>query len=166
MIKLKLDNVELPKYQTTDSAGFDVIANTIMKVYSGDREVIGNKLEKIQKDFIEKGVIKMRSFERILFGTGLTLAEIPKNTELQVRGRSGISLKRGLLTVLGTVDSDYRSEIGVILQNCNNFLSEVTRGERIAQLVCNKIDTPEIVEVDSITDTTRGTGGFGSSGKF
>jgi dUTP pyrophosphatase len=85
---------------------------------------------------------------------------------LQVRGRSGVSLKRGLLTVLGTVDADYRSEIGVILQNSNNFLAEVTRGERIAQLVCNKIDTSEIVEVDTIVDTARGEGGFGSSGKF
>jgi dUTP pyrophosphatase len=166
MIKLKLDNVALPKYQTAESAGFDVIANTIIKVYSGDRELIGNKLEKVQKDFIEKGIIKMRPFERMLFGTGLTLAGIPKDTELQVRGRSGVSLKRGLLTVLGTVDADYRSEIGVILQNSNNFLAEVTRGERIAQLVCNKIDTSEIVEVDTIVDTARGEGGFGSSGKF
>ncbi len=130
----------LPEYATALSAGFDLRANL-------DYEVV------------------LDSLERRLIPTGL-FVEIPAGYEMQVRPRSGLALKKGI-TVLnspGTVDADYRGEIGVILINLSREPFVVVPGERIAQAVIAKHETAEWEEVDSLEETTRGIGGFGSTG--
>ena len=100
-----------------------------------------------------------------LVPTGVAI-ELPEATEAQVRPRSGLALKH-LVTVLntpGTIDEGYRGEVGVVLINHGPTTFHVTRGMRIAQLVVQKRWTVEVVEVDGLADTTRGTGGFGSTG--
>lgn len=167
MIKLKLEKgIELPKYATEESAGLDIIANSIKKVYKGEKEVDEHKLNKICKGFEKNGYIKLRPFERILFGTGITVADMDKSLELQVRSRSGITLKRGLFVANqpGTIDADYRGEIGVIIYNSNPYLIKVEYKERIAQLVPKRIERPRIEEVEIIKESKRSSGGFGSTG--
>jgi dUTP pyrophosphatase len=102
---------------------------------------------------------------RALVPTGLAL-ELPKSHEAQVRPRSGLALKNGVtvLNAPGTIDSDYRGEIGVILVNHGAEPFEVTRGARIAQLVVAKVEQATLVEAKAITKTKRGAGGFGSTG--
>lgn len=172
MIKFLVEEgVSLPKYGTELASGMDVTAFKILKVFRGDREVEPENLEKIQKGFEERGYIKLRSLERILFGTGIK-AVLPENLELQVRSRSGISLKRGLSVINspGTVDADYRGEIGVILYNSTPFLNKVEKGERIAQLIPAEVARPEIEQITEgefnilNLKTERGSGGFGSTG--
>lgn len=160
------EGVELPKYETPNSAGLDVKAISILKVFKGDAEVEGDKLEKIKENFIERGFIKLRGFERILFGTGIKVADMPQDVELQVRNRSGVALKRGLLVANspGTVDSDYRGEIGVIIYNSSPFLNKVEKNERIAQIIPAKVHKEEFNVVLTSTETSRGEGGFGSTG--
>ncbi|MGB3542749.1 dUTP diphosphatase [Rubrivirga sp.] len=100
-----------------------------------------------------------------LVPTGIQIA-LPEGTEGQVRPRSGLAFKRGV-TVLnspGTIDSGYRGEIGVLLINHGSEPFEVTRGERIAQLVVSRYEPIRFVEVDALEDTERGAGGFGSTG--
>lgn len=166
MIKFKTEGVELPHYATIGSSGMDVVANSILKAFKGDQEITGEKLEKMQKGFEERGYIKLRGFERILFGTGLTVADMDNDLEVQVRARSGVALKRGLLVANspGTVDSDYRGQVGVIIYNSTPFLNKVEKGERIAQLVSMKIAKPVILDSDVIYETERAEGGFGSTG--
>jgi len=167
MIKFKLEEgVKLPKYESTGASGFDVIAHSILKAYKGDTEITGEKLQKMQDGFNERGYIKLRPFERILFHTGLTLADMNQSLEIQVRARSGVALKRGLMiaNAPGTIDSDYRGSCGVIIYNSTPFLNQVDRGERIAQFVPSisaRIIPEEELEI-SVTD--RGENGFGSSG--
>ena len=141
-LKKTIEEVEIPSFGSELSSGFDVKAMRILKVFKGDTEVIGEKFEKIQKAFEEKGSIKLRAFERVLFDTGLQVADIEHKIadtmiELQVRSRSGIALKQGLIVANqpGTIDEDYRGTIGVILMNSTPFLSEIKKGERIAQIV-------------------------------
>lgn len=159
------EGVEMPKYQTEGSVGMDVRAHRILKAFKGDQEISEEKLEKIKDNFEKNGRIMIRSFERVLIGTGL-YPQLPENTELQVRSRSGMSLKKGLVVMNqpGTVDSDYTGEIGVILYNSTPFLIGIEKGERIAQLVANTVDKPIIKEVLEIEETKRGSGGFGSTG--
>ena len=167
MIKFKLEEgVELPKYESALASGFDVVAHSIIKVFKGDKEVTGEKLDKVRQSFNDRGHIKLRPFERVLFGTGLTLADINTSLEIQVRARSGVALKRGLLVANspGTIDSDYRGPVGIIIYNSTPFLNKVEKGERIAQLVPAKTAKPVILESDFIADTERGEGGFGSTG--
>ena len=97
--------------------------------------------------------------------TGVAI-ELPEATEAQVRLRSGLALKHSVtvLNTPGTIDEGYRGEVGVVLINHGATAFHVTRGMRIAQLVVQKRWTVEVVEVDGLTDTTRGTGGFGSTG--
>jgi dUTP pyrophosphatase len=133
-------NNTLPKYETELSAGMDVRA------------------------FIETP-INLRPLERRLIKTGL-YAQLEKGYEIQVRPRSGLALKKGI-TVLnspGTIDADYRGEIGVILINLSseNFL--ISSGDRIAQIVISKHEQVEIKEVKIIDHTERGIKGFGSTG--
>ena len=135
----KSNNI-LPKYETELSAGMDVRA------------------------FI-KTPINLKPLERRLIKTGL-YAQLEKGYEIQVRPRSGLALKKGI-TVLnspGTIDADYRGEIGVILINLSseNFL--ITSGDRIAQIVISKHEQVEIKEVKIIDQTERGKKGFGSTG--
>lgn len=131
----------LPQYETKGAAGLDLKANLSESVF-------------------------LKPLERAIIKTGLFIA-LPQGYEAQVRPRSGLAAKKGI-TVLnspGTVDADYRGEVGVILVNLSNDIFEVTDGERIAQLVIAKHEQAEWVEVDELDATERGAGGFGSTGK-
>ena len=171
-LKKTIEEVEIPSFGSELSSGFDVKAMRILKVFKGDTEVVGERFEKIQKAFEEKGSIKLRAFERILFDTGLQVADIEHKIadtmiELQVRSRSGIALKQGLIVANqpGTIDEDYRGTIGVILMNSTPFLSEIKKGERIAQIVPGYVPAYKIDFTEEVTETERGNKGFGSSGK-
>ena len=133
--------VELPKYETKGSAGMDVRANI-------------------------KEPITLKSLERILIPTGLKVA-IPEGYEIQVRPRSGLAIKHGItmLNTPGTVDSDYRGELKVIVVNLSNETYTIEPNERIGQFVLNKIEQIEFVEVEELDSTERGEGGFGHTGK-
>lgn len=104
--------------------------------------------------------------ERLAVGTGLTFA-LPEGYEMQVRPRSGLALRHGITlpNAPGTIDADYRGELKVILQNSGGDPVTIRRGERIAQLVFARHETPEIEESDALSETARGTGGFGSTGR-
>jgi dUTP pyrophosphatase len=130
----------LPQYETTGSAGLDLRANIVEPISLG-------------------------SLERTLVPTGLFI-ELPHGYEAQVRPRSGLSIKKGLTLVNspGTIDSDYRGEIKIILVNLSNQPQTVEPGERIAQMVIAKYEQIEWAEVDVLSETERGTGGFGSTG--
>ena len=131
---------QLPKYETPDSAGVDLRANLAEP-------------------------ITLKPLERALVKTGLFMA-IPRGYEGQVRPRSGLAYKKGI-TVLnspGTIDADYRGELGVILVNLSNEDFVVEDGERIAQLVIAKCEQAEFNEVNELSETQRGEGGFGSTG--
>ena len=171
-LKKTIEEAEIPSFGSELSSGFDVKAMRILKVFKGDTEVIGERFEKIQKAFEEKGSIKLRAFERVLFDTGLQVADIEHKIadtmiELQVRSRSGIALKQGLIVANqpGTIDEDYRGTIGVILMNSTPFLSEIKKGERIAQIVPGYVPAYKIGFIEKVTETERGNKGFGSSGK-
>jgi len=169
-----------PIYGSALASGLDVTAHKILKVFRGDREIDPENLKKVQEGFNERGYIKLRSLERILFGTGLYPA-LPENMELQVRARSGMALKRGLsvLNGPGTIDADYTGEIGIILYNSTPFLNKVEKDERIAQLVPAIVTRPDIELIrengpidqqrrwvsghDPYKDD-RGEDGFGSTG--
>ena len=132
---------KLPEYETGASAGMDLRAN------------------------ISEAVI-LKPLARAIIKTGLFI-ELPVGFEAQVRPRSGLAAKHGL-TVLnspGTVDADYRGEIGVILVNLSNTDFKIENGERIAQLVIAKHERATWLEVNQLNDTARGEGGFGSTGK-
>ena len=112
--------------------------------------------------------VTLQPLERVLIPTGLYF-EIPEGYEIQVRPRSGLALKRGLtvLNTPGTVDANYRGEVGVILVNLSNEEQTVEPGERVAQLVFAKVDLMELEEIEVITkDTERGDQGYGDSGRF
>ncbi len=132
-------NHPLPKYQTELSAGMDLYAN----------------LEE---------TLTLKSLERKLIPTGLFI-ELPARYEAQVRPRSGLAIKNGItvLNAPGTIDADYRGEIGVILVNLSTESFTVNNGDRIAQMVIAKYETAEWQEVTSLTETDRGIGGFGST---
>ena len=100
-----------------------------------------------------------------LVPTGLVM-ELPEGVECQVRPRSGLALKHGITlpNSPGTIDPDYRGELGVILQNLGPAPVTLDRGERIAQLVFARFEAPDVLEVDHVSDTQRGSGGFGSTG--
>ena len=133
-------NNKLPQYETELSAGMDVRA------------------------FLDSS-ITLEPLDRILIKTGL-FAELEKGFEIQVRPRSGLALKKGI-TVLnspGTIDADYRGEIGVILINLSKDKFVISSGDRIAQLVVCKHEQPKIVLSNSLSGTQRGDKGFGSTG--
>ncbi|MBO4307542.1 MAG: dUTP diphosphatase [Bacteroidales bacterium] len=131
----------LPQYETSQSAGMDLRA------------------------YLPDGPIVLKPMERGLVKTGLFM-ELPAGYEAQVRPRSGLAIKKGI-TVLnspGTIDADYRGEICVILINLSQEEFVVTDGERIAQMVIARHEQADIIEVSEISDTERGTGGFGHTG--
>ncbi len=139
----KLENskdLALPKYETLGSAGMDLMAAI-------DEPII-----------LKSGEIK-------LIKTGIAIA-LEKGFEAQVRPRSGLALKNGItvLNTPGTIDSDYRGEICVILINHSKQDFTIARGMRIAQMVIAKYEQAKISEVENLDETTRGTGGFGSTG--
>ena len=133
-------DLPLPMYMTHGAAGMDLYANV-------EKDVVVNE-----------GTIK-------LIPTGISI-ELPVGFEAQIRPRSGLALKYGIsfVNTPGTVDSDYRGEINVIMINFGDKPFTVKRGDRIAQMVINKIETPEIIEVEELNDSSRGKGGFGSTG--
>jgi dUTP pyrophosphatase len=111
------------------------------------------------------GEVVLRPGERLLVPTGLVL-EIPPGWEGQVRPRSGLALRHGvgIVNAPGTIDSDYRGEVGVILINLGEAPFTLKRGDRIAQLVISRVETVEWEEADSLGNSGRGDGGFGSTG--
>ncbi|GAB4448436.1 MAG: dUTP diphosphatase [Bacteroidales bacterium] len=130
-----------PEYSTPFSAGMDLRAN------------------------IEKPIV-LKPMERVLVPTGLFI-ELPVGFEAQIRPRSGLALKKGItvLNTPGTIDADYRGEIGVILINLSNEEFVVNDGERICQMIISKHETIRWENVEILQETTRGEGGFGHTGK-
>lgn len=131
----------LPEYATSGSSGMDLRANLTEPV-------------------------SIKPLERQLIPTGLFL-EIPEGFEAQIRPRSGFAFKQGI-TVLnspGTIDADYRGEIKVLLVNLSNEAVTVNNGDRIAQMVFQKVESVQLVVTEALTDTQRGEGGFGHTGK-
>lgn len=144
MIEIKIVNngtQPLPQYATSGSAGMDLRAN------------------------IENPVL-IKPLDRKLIPTGLHIA-LPEGYEAQVRPRSGLALKKGItvLNTPGTIDADYRGDIGVILVNLSNEDYVVQPGERIAQMIINKYEQVEFKLVETLDETERGEGGFGHTGK-
>ncbi|QCX01817.1 dUTP diphosphatase [Aggregatimonas sangjinii] len=133
-------NHQLPHYETGASAGMDLRANISESV-------------------------TLQPLERAIIKTGLFIA-LPVGFEAQVRPRSGLAAKKGItvLNAPGTIDADYRGEIGVILVNLSNEPFVIEEGERIAQLVIAKHERAKWVEVTELSETARGVGGFGSTG--
>ena len=131
----------LPEYQTESSAGMDLNANLAES-------------------------ITLKSLERKLIPTGLFL-ELPSGYEAQIRPRSGLAIKNGItvLNAPGTIDADYRGEIGVILVNLSSEDFTINNGDRIAQMVIAQYETAKWQEVNSLNETERGEGGFGSTSK-
>jgi dUTP pyrophosphatase len=154
------EGVTPPVYATEGSAGFDFVANNFKFVYTGNKKVDA-------KDFINAyGQLVLEPGQRALIGTGVFVA-LPQGLELQVRPRSGLALKEGI-TVLnspGTIDADYRGEIGVILINHSEDNAYIKLGDRIAQGVVAPYVKIEWSQVDTLDETARGEGGFGHSGK-
>lgn len=132
----------LPEYKTSGSSGMDVRAN------------------------LDHACITLEPHKTVLIPTGLYL-EIPQGYEVQIRARSGLALKHGvsLANGIGTIDSDYRGEVGVILINMSDTPFEICDGDRIAQMVVARVEKMELVEVDSISQTERGAGGYGHTGR-
>ena len=130
----------LPNYETEASAGMDLRANI-------------------------SEAITLKPLERAIVTTGLFM-ELPIGFEAQVRPRSGLAAKKGItvLNAPGTIDADYRGEIGVILVNLSNEEFVVEDGERVAQLVIAKHERAEWIQVEELSETSRGAGGFGSTG--
>ncbi|RRQ49984.1 dUTP diphosphatase [Maribacter algicola] len=133
-------NHELPHYETEASAGMDLRANIDQP-------------------------ITLRPLERAIIKTGLFM-ELPIGYEAQVRPRSGLAAKKGItvLNAPGTIDADYRGEVGVILVNLSNTEFTIENGERIAQMVIAKHERAEWEPVEELSETLRGAGGFGSTG--
>ena len=133
------EGLPLPSYATAHAAGLDVVAAESLTLAPGERHAVA---------------------------TGFALA-IPEGYEVQVRPRSGLALKYGItcLNTPGTIDSDYRGEVKVILANLGDAQFEIRRGERIAQLVPAAVQRAELALVDALDETLRGAGGFGSTGR-
>lgn len=143
-MKIKIVNKSkhpLPEYKTKLSAGMDVRAN------------------------IDE-TVTLNSLERKLIPTGLYI-ELPEGYEAQMRPRSGLALNEGLglLNSPGTIDADYRGEIGIIVVNLSNNPVTIKDGDRICQMVIQRVEQAELFEVDTLDETERGAGGFGHTGK-
>lgn len=143
-MKVKIVNCSkhpLPEYKTKASAGMDIRANL-------------------------DTAVTLQPLERKLISTGLYI-ELPEGYEAQIRPRSGLALNEGLglLNSPGTIDADYRGEIGIIVVNLSNQVIVIEDGERICQMVINKFEQAEWIEVQELGNTERGEGGFGHTGK-
>ena len=141
MIKKLQKNIILPEYKTDGSSGMDLMANVeqTVKILPGEKKIIS---------------------------TGIIVA-IPEQYEIQIRPRSGLAAKSGIsvLNTPGTIDSDYRGEIKVILINLGKDIFEIKKNDRIAQMIVCPIIKVELEEVESLPETVRGKGGFGSTDK-
>jgi dUTP pyrophosphatase len=140
LIKRLSKNVPLPKYETDGSSGLDLSANIDIK-------------------------IEIKPGETKIIPTGLFVG-IPKNFEIQIRPRSGLAAKNqiSVLNTPGTIDADYRGELKVILINLSDKIFVVEKGLRIAQMVVCPVVRAKLKEVETLNDTKRGSGGFGSTG--
>ena len=140
LIKRLSKNITLPKYETDGSSGMDLAAN------------IENEIE------IEPG-------KSVIIPTGLAIS-IPKNFEMQIRPRSGLAAKFqiSVLNTPGTIDADYRGELKVILINLSKKIFKIEKGLRIAQMVLCPVVKAKLKEVETLEETKRGSGGFGSTG--
>lgn len=143
MVRVKIVNKShhsLPQYSTSSSAGMDLRAN------------------------IDTPIL-LKPMQRVLVPTGLFMA-LPEGYEAQVRPRSGLAIKHGItvLNTPGTIDADYRGEIGVILMNFGQEDFLIQDGERIAQMVVSKYEQVDFLDVELLDETERGSGGFGHSG--
>ena len=152
----------LPEYVTTNSAGCDLMADfsdVTSKITAFNSFTTWNK----DKTVLES--VTIRPGGRALIPTNLFIA-LPEGYEAQVRPRSGLAIKKGVtcLNTPGTIDADYRGEIGVILVNLSNEDFVIENGERIAQLIIAKHERSEWIEVTELSETSRGEGGFGSTG--
>tara|TARA_B100000287_G_scaffold287272_1_gene270762 strand:+ start:464 stop:880 length:417 start_codon:yes stop_codon:yes gene_type:complete len=138
MLKFKLlsEDATLPTRATIGSAGLDLYASEETSISSGSRRVVK---------------------------TDLSLA-VPMGTYARIAPRSGLAFKHGIDVCAGVVDSDYRGPLGVVLSNLSDKTFEIKKGDRIAQLIIEQIAILDPVEVDSLDSTTRGSGGFGSTG--
>lgn len=143
MVVIKIINKSpnpLPRYAKPGDSGLDLRAN------------IGDK------------VISLAPLERVVVPTGIYV-DIPEGYEIQIRPRSGVSSKTGMVVVLGTIDSGYTGEIGVIIINLSNEVNQIKNNDKIAQMVVCKVEQAILEEVDEITkETERGNGGFGHTG--
>ena len=141
LIKKLHKNIILPEYKTDGSSGMDLMANVeqTVKILPGEKKIIS---------------------------TGIMVA-IPEQYEIQIRPRSGLAAKNGIsvLNTPGTIDSDYRGEIKVILINLGKDIFEINKNDRIAQMIVCPIIKAELKEVESLPETIRGGGGFGSTDK-
>jgi dUTP pyrophosphatase len=141
LIKKLQKNIVLPEYKTDGSSGMDLMANVeqTVKILPGEKKIIS---------------------------TGI-MAAIPKQYEIQIRPRSGLAAKNGIsvLNTPGTIDSDYRGEIKVILINLGKDIFEIKKNDRIAQMIVCPIIKVELEEVESLPETVRGKGGFSSTDK-
>ena len=139
-VKKLIDKAVMPNYQTKEAAGFDLHSTESCILNPGERKLIG---------------------------TGLAF-EIEYGYEIQIRPRSGLAYKHGItvLNTPGTIDSDYRGEIKVLLINHGNEPFKIREGERIAQAIITPVIQAKIKEVEELSDTERGSGGFGSTGKW
>jgi dUTP pyrophosphatase len=141
LIKKLQKNIILPEYKTDGSSGMDLMANV-------------------------EQTVKILPSEKKIISTGIIVA-IPEQYEIQIRPRSGLAAKNGIsvLNTPGTIDSDYRGEIKVILINLGKDIFEIKKNDRIAQMIVCPIIKVELEEVESLPETVRGKGGFGSTGK-
>ena len=141
LIKKLNSKAQIPKYKTVGSSGMDLMA------------------------FIDEKII-IKPGKSSLIPTGISLA-IPEDTEIQIRPRSGLAAKSNIsvLNTPGTIDSDYRGELKIILYNHGSVNFEVKNSDRIAQMILMPVLKAELEEVDDLPNTIRGTGGFGSTGK-
>lgn len=128
----------LPGYETSFSAGMDL------------RACISND-------------IVLEPMERIVIPTGLKI-QLPEGYEAQIRPRSGLAAKKGIVAILGTIDADYRGEIGIILINLSDEPFIISPLDRVGQMVIKKYESVEWIEVDSLDESSRGENGFGSTG--
>lgn len=137
----KSDN-QLPAYETVNSAGMDLRA------------------------YLPESAIVIKPLQRVLVPTGLFM-EIPEGYEGQVRPRSGLAIKNGItvLNTPGTIDADYRGEVKIILINLSDTDFTISSGDRIAQIIFAKCEQMEVVNVETLSETERGAGGFGHTGK-
>ncbi len=139
--RVRPSELPLPRYQTPHSAGMDLLADVTDEV-------------------------TFEPLARRLIPTGLAI-ELPEGYEAQVRPRSGLASKQGLtcLNSPGTIDADYRGEVQVLLVNVSSERTVIRRGDRIAQLIVAPVSRAELFEVEALSETVRGAGGFGSTGR-
>lgn len=165
-MQVKVINISknnLPRYETKLSAGMDVRADFSRVTMENPIKMRGGGKIVMHKG--GKSLVQLDPGSRALIPTGLRV-DIPEGYEIQVRPRSGLALKAGLtvLNTPGTIDADYRGEIGIIIINLGMDAVCIEDGERIAQIVLNKVEQIEWFEVEELTATERGEGGFNSTG--